>query len=471
MTKGPEPSDSSIRPGARISANGKYQLERPLGDGLFGSVWLARVVRAPDGSVAEGASVAIKFFKNVGDNRRVELVRRELSSLIALQNDRVPPVHDWLVEPRRAFIVMRFYPRGSLNDLLREQGPLDIGRAWRLLIDLLQALRAAHRAGLLHLDLKPSNVLLDDSNGFVLTDFSIAQTPHATGDAVTVGLGTAGYQAPEQWRQLPELFDTRTDLWGVGTTLWSAVSGIDLYVRRDLVDRRAAEGRVAAFVWTPGATAQLGERPGMAPSPLPRLATVRRDCPPALDAIVMALLRDDPDERPGGAAEVLAHVQVVIHGTDPAPTPSIADRLAATDQKAARAVLDELMDPLWESVFRGPAVRHRVVRFDADEYLAREGEISHFAMVLLRGRVAIEVGGQPVKTEYREGTFLGEVSTLTGTKRTASLRAETECWAAVLTAAELERFLVYHPTVALRLVKVMADRILAESNRRPAPPA
>jgi CRP-like cAMP-binding protein len=119
-------------------------------------------------------------------------------------------------------------------------------------------------------------------------------------------------------------------------------------------------------------------------------------------------------------------------------------------------------DPLWEAIERREGLG-RLLRFAAGETLCREGEDAHFALVLLSGAVAVERGGGTLTSEAREGTFIGEISALAGAARTATVRATEDCTCGSFNAAELERFLVSYPDLALRLLKSMAERLVRES--------
>ena len=114
--------------------------------------------------------------------------------LLAIDDHRIPTVYDWSLGEGNLFVVMQYFPAGSLADAWAFLGRRDESQVWRLITDLLSALSAAHRAGILHLDLKPSNVLLDGDGGFVLTDFGVsqaAQLPVELGERSTLGVSNA----------------------------------------------------------------------------------------------------------------------------------------------------------------------------------------------------------------------------------------------------------------------------------------
>jgi hypothetical protein len=173
-----------------------------------------------------------------------------------------------------------------------------------------------------------------------------------------------------------------------------------------------------------------------------------------------------PEERPGGAAEVLARIEKMTAGLAGLSAPSYAAlHTRHQDDAEVVAVIDSLVDPLWSAICRGRSFERSFVKFEDGDYLMRVGEKSHFTHVLLRGEVEVERDGQVLTVETREGTFLGEVATLTGEARTASLRARGTVWTVVFNAAEFERFITLNPPVAMRLVKSLAERLGRESTR------
>ncbi|MEM8960768.1 MAG: protein kinase [Acidobacteriota bacterium] len=420
-----------IGPGDELySSSTGYRVERRLGGGAYGSVFLATRL-APSGVSID---VALKVFHRPGGHDPLRVLRRELSSLLAIQSDRIPEVLDWSLDGDPAFVVMRYFPHGGLDAVL-DRGRLDESQARRLLEDLLLALSAAHQASILHLDIKPSNVLLDGHGGYVLTDFGVSQASRLAKKALASGHGTPRYRAPEQRLGVFDLLDIRTDLWGVGATVWAAYSGLDLSLHPDL--RVADEDR----------------RWG-----LPRLRRHRPDCPRDFEDVVMSLLTLDPGDRPGSAAEVLERTRALDGGEDESQS-AVDHYRALLTRKEIDALVDTLIDPLLAAILRSDHVTGTYVRFPDGAVLARQGELSFYTFLLLHGWVRIEINGETLHTEQREGTFLGEVATLTGSARTASMIAEGEVWACALNAAELEALVTRHPEIGLRLIRSMAERL------------
>ena len=251
---------------------------------------------------------------------------REAQVAARLSHRNVVQVYDVVEEDGRPWIVMELLPPRSLRDLIKHEGPLSPAHAARIGLDILAALRAAHAAGILHLDVKPANIMIDGDRA-VLTDFGIARDigPSA---ATTTGLliGSPSYIAPERARGGRP--GTAADLWGLGASLYAAVEG------RGPFDR---EG---------GALASL-------------TAAVADEAEPAVHAgpllwpVISGLLRKDPNERldaaaagrmlrqvayaPAIAAAAPASAAAALAGPEaPRPAPSAT---VLTAPKARRPVL------------------------------------------------------------------------------------------------------------------------------------
>jgi serine/threonine protein kinase len=430
----PGTTNQDPAPGDVVRGRYAYRIVRRLGRGGFSSVFLADCLsRVPNGPPAQ---VAIKVLKPDADVKNLEArMKRELSSLLAIAHPRIPVVYDWSPTGAWPFVSMPYYPRGSLHDVLATTGALEEEEVWRLLADLLGALVAAHQASVLHLDIKPANVLVDADSSYALTDFGISQGARMyRGPLPTIGTGTRGYQAPEQRWVEPDKFDMRTDLYSLGATAWAATTGINLSSRK------------AIDLMSEGPEQTFG---------LPPVTKFRQYCSAELRQLIMSMLYQDQRLRPGSAAEVLREVEAHLHGR---PRPSHQDGVEV-DEAEAEQIIGGLVDPLWAHVFRNSS-RRGILAFEHGEHLCREGEFSHYTYILLRGRIRILKGGKHLATESREGTFLGEVATLTGESRTASLQAEGKAWVRVMNASQLERFVTTNPAIGVRLIRSMAERLV-----------
>lgn len=447
---GSDPSPMlDLEPGTILEANFRYRLIRRLGNGSFGSVYHGECLDNQEHPTSgPPPDVAIKVLGLTDHPRALGALKRELAALRRLEHPRIPTLFDFCLEGPVAFAVLEYFSVGSLADNWSFLGRLDVDQTWRLISDLLGALSAAHQASILHLDVKPSNVLLDGRGGYVLTDFGVSHTSHMSKGLllqgqIPIGLGTHGYRAPEQANQKTRAFDLRTDLWGVGATAWAAFTGIDLNQRRDVL-RRAEDGCIYG---------------------LQRLSDVHLACPPPLEEIVMGLLFLDPQRRPGGATEVLSRIKAVAGGYGMGAQPAAAAARSNASAREIQRVIDNLADPLWASICRAPGFDRYLAKFEDGEVIAAPSDQSHHTHLLLSGKIRIEKGPELVEVEKDEGAFLGAISTLTAAERRSTLRAEGTVWACIFNEAELEQFITCNPSVAVRMLRSMARRIASGPSR------
>ncbi|MDC0765816.1 serine/threonine-protein kinase [Streptomyces sp. HD] len=210
---------------------GRYRLDAKLGRGGMGVVW-----RATDQLL--GRRVAVKELPlderlSAADARRQrERTLREAQAVAQLSHPHVIVVHDVVEDAERPYIVMELIDGDSLADRLATHGPVDAPEAARIGVDLLSALRTAHAAGVLHRDIKPDNVLIENgTERVVLTDFGIAQMPGASTLTESGSfVGSPEYTAPE--RMSGAGTGPAADLWSVGALLCAALSGESPF-RRD----------------------------------------------------------------------------------------------------------------------------------------------------------------------------------------------------------------------------------------------
>ena len=317
-----------------------------------------------------------------------------------------------------------------------------------MLEDVLSALDVAHRAAVLHLDIKPANVLLDDVGGFVLTDFGVAQYSRMHRGLLPFSVGTRGYQAPEQKSERFDEYDLRTDLFGLGATAWALATGIHLADREDLM--RPGDGD-----WIYG---------------LPPLSEYRIHCSRQLEETVMSMLRIDPEQRPGSVAEVMARVRAVrerhaVRARErdrPAARRGLGGRRRGADRLARRSALDRDLPPAeLPAPLRAVRRRRRALRRGRALLLRVPAAARH--------RAWWSGTGARSRASPGEGNFLGEVATLMSLPRTATLRAAGAARAVVLNAAELERFVTSNPAMGLRVIRSLARRLSKQPPERQGP--
>jgi eukaryotic-like serine/threonine-protein kinase len=259
---------------------GRYEIVRRVGRGATATVYQARDLK-------HGRDVALKVLHaDVAQGLGPERFLREIGIVAQLTHPHILPLHDSGETDGLLYFVMPFVRGASLRDLLRERAPLEVDEALRFGAELASALDCAHRAGIVHRDVKPENVLLVDGHA-VLTDFGVARVDEAGEGAnltsTGLSIGTPLYMSPEQLTAEAEL-DGRSDIYALGCVLYEVLTGEPPFTGRSvpaLLARRLS---------------------GAAPS----IRSVRPSVPEAVDDVIVRALAPAPAERFSTAEELRA---------------------------------------------------------------------------------------------------------------------------------------------------------------------
>ncbi len=276
--------------------DGRYRVLSRLGSGGMADVYLAQ-------DQLLGRQVAVKILHHhfAEDQEFVERFRREASSAAALSHPNIVAIFDRGEWNGTYYIAMEYVAGRSLKAIVREDGPLPASTAIDIVIQILRAARFAHRRGVIHRDLKPHNVILDEEGRARVTDFGIARA--GASDMTLTGsiMGTAQYLSPEQAQGHP--VSAVSDLYSVGVILYELLTGAVPF-----------EGETAVAI----AYKQVSAAP-RPPSELnPAL-------PPSLDAVVLRALAKDPAERYADADELIAALERERDVLAGVPAPPSAD--------------------------------------------------------------------------------------------------------------------------------------------------
>jgi len=293
---------------------GGYEVRRMLGRGGVGEVYEA--VHS-----ATGQLVALKLLRRerAAEAWHARRLRSEATALRLVQSAHVARIVDaGDLEGDIPFVAMDFIPGTSLADLLRQRGAIDVRAAGELVRDIGTGLEDVHRAGVLHLDIKPGNLIRAGAAGWRLVDFGTAQLID-TGGAPPIVSGTPSYMSPEQARGAA--LDRRSDLYSFCLVLYRALTGRPAFAIRDPAD---VESAAAVGPPDPRAYAELSRdlgsvlRIGLARRPADRFASAAelRDafCAALEDRLPAALRRRGAEllaREPWGISP-LAHSRVTL---------------------------------------------------------------------------------------------------------------------------------------------------------------
>jgi serine/threonine protein kinase len=296
-----------------------YEILEKLGEGGMGVVYKARDPRL-------NRFVALKVLPDSlarDEGRRARLLR-EARAASALSHPHIVVVHDIAHDNDHHFIVMEYLDGRSLSDLIPQEG-LPLHQALPYASDIAEALAAAHGVGVVHRDLKPGNVLISAAGRVKVLDFGLAKqlvedpkddaAPTRSRALTGPGLvmGTLSYMSPEQ--STGDDMDARSDIFSFGTLLYEMLTG-----------RLPFQGKHAAVV--------LHEILYTTPLPPSQLAP---GIPPALDALVAAVLEKKADDRPESMERVVEALRSIRAQEVTAPlTPALAPRAVAGPRSAAR---------------------------------------------------------------------------------------------------------------------------------------
>jgi beta-lactam-binding protein with PASTA domain/predicted Ser/Thr protein kinase len=286
-----------IDPGTII--DGRYRVISRLGSGGMADVYLAQ-----DQLLGRDVAVKVLHHHFAEDQEFVERFRREASSAAALSHPNIVAIFDRGEWNGTYYIAMEYVAGRTLKTIVREHGALDPATAIEIVVQILRAARFAHRRGVIHRDLKPHNVILDEEGRARVTDFGIARA--GASDMTLTGsiMGTAQYLSPEQAQGLA--VTGASDLYSIGVILYELLTGAVPF-----------EGETAVAI----AFKQVSAEPAPPSALNPAI-------PPSLDAIVLRALAKSPAERYADAEELIAALE---HEREQLPALAAAAAAAGPD--------------------------------------------------------------------------------------------------------------------------------------------
>jgi serine/threonine-protein kinase len=274
---GPQVSDRDELQALRAATLGVYDILGELGRGGMATVYLAH-------DIALDRKVAIKVMSPVlsmGDG--IERFKREARTAASLSHPNIIPVYAVQHTERLLYFVMKFVEGRSLDSIIAELGPLPVPMIQAILGQVASAFGYAHRRGVVHRDIKPGNILIDNEGWVVVTDFGIAkvaQAPQLTSTGLSVGTPT--YMSPEQ--VMGQGVTGASDQYSLGVVAYEMVTG-----------KPPFEGT--------GTMAMMYAHVHHPPTPLEE---IRPECPQGLRAAVKRMLAKDPADRWASIEDIIA---------------------------------------------------------------------------------------------------------------------------------------------------------------------
>jgi serine/threonine protein kinase/Flp pilus assembly protein TadD len=324
----------SLSPELEAALGERYVIERELGRGGMATVHLAQDRK-------HGRPVALKVLRpELAASLGPERFLREIRLAAGLQHPHILPIFDSGEAPAggtgvvRLWYTMPYVEGPSLRDRLREQAPLPIEEAVRIVREVALALDHAHRRGVVHRDIKPENILLSEGQALV-ADFGIARalgamTEGETLTQVGIALGTPAYMSPEQ--SAGDATDARSDLYSLGCVLYELLAGTPPFI-----------GPTAQAITVKRFT-----------EPAPAVRAARPEVPIELDRIVARTLEREPAARFASMAE-LAYALALVGTARPAGTSAATAASAPSRSIAVLPFVNMSADPETEYFADGMA--------------------------------------------------------------------------------------------------------------------
>jgi serine/threonine protein kinase len=297
---------------------GPYQIVAPVGEG-----GMAAVYKAYQPSMERYVALKVLPRTYAEDPQFVSRFKREAKLLAQLQHPHILPVFDFGMAEGYTFIVMPFIQGGKLTDAMKGE-PLPLARIRQVITQVGDALDYAHERGMIHRDVKPSNILIDERGNCLLTDFGLARMVEDSVNLTSSGaiMGTPAYMSPEQGSG--QKIDARSDIYSLGIVLFEM-----------------ATGRVPYQAETPVA---IVFKHIQDPLPLPR--KVNPAIPEAVERVILKSLSKRPEDRYPTAGDMVQAIQLAIPADSDSKKSTVFKKSAKAETPPKVTPEDELSPTL-----------------------------------------------------------------------------------------------------------------------------
>ena len=369
-----------IAPGLQIKG---YELQERIAVGGFGAVY-----RAYQSTVRREVAIKVILPSLANKPQFIRRFEAEAQLIARLEHMNIVPLYDYWRDPDGAYLVMRYLRGGSLHDRIRKQGALSIEDALNLFAQVSQALHVAHRNRVVHRDIKPGNILLDEDGNGYLSDFGIAKdrTPAQSTTEPDSVIGSTEYLAPEQVRSEPAT--PQTDIYSLGVVLYEMLTGTHPFPNLETI----------SYIFK-----HLND-------PLPEIRTLDDSICAGINAVIQRATSKDPKQRFTDVIEMMQALQHAAHLDTAATSTSLVELLTPREQEVMQLMIDgktnrEIADILVlaegtvkqysTSIYRKLKVRSRV------QAIARARDLN-FVVKKPEVAVVINAGQLPVpKNPYK----------------------------------------------------------------------
>ncbi|HLZ61185.1 MAG TPA: serine/threonine-protein kinase [Ktedonosporobacter sp.] len=294
---------------------GNCRIERLIGRGGHAAVFLAIQESLQRPVAVKVLLPQVEMSPSLRENFLARF-QREAGVIAQLTHVNITHVYDYGRQDGLAYLVMPYYAGGSLQELLKQQGPLSLLQTLTYIEQAASALDYAHQHGVIHRDIKPANFLLASDGRLILTDFGIARLmieslPASTLTGTGLILGTPEYMAPEMIQGKP--VDLHADIYELGIVLFQMLSG-----KTPFKSTTAYSTMVMHLT-----------------EPVPALHAIRRAIPAAVDAVIQRATMKEPQLRFDSAGDLAQALRAAINGVYPHPAPGFSNDTRSVQTEAA----------------------------------------------------------------------------------------------------------------------------------------